>query len=129
MPLPLVAHVVRVPSTARSLYTLDEHETLPSKRQQTVGEYTLVEHLGAGASGSNVYAATHAGCSEVFAVKVLRAVDCANPAVSSCASARFAREAELTCALSAPVGGLRPHRLADRAADRAAGGAGARANE
>ena len=53
MPLSLVH---RVPSTARSLFTLDEDEHLipasPSFDRK-IGAYTLTEHIGAGASGSN----------------------------------------------------------------------------
>jgi|Transcript_43454 eukaryotic-like serine/threonine-protein kinase len=95
MPLPLVAHV---PSTARSLYSLDELETVPSKKQQIVGKYTLVEHLGSGSSGCNVFAATHPESREVFAIKVHRG-GCGGTA---CALPRFMREAELTCLLNHP---------------------------
>jgi len=95
MPLPLVAHV---PSTARKLYPLDELEPVPSKKRQVIGNYTLVEHLGAGSSGSNVFAATRPDSKEVFAVKVLRG-GCAGTA---CGLPRFLREAELTCQLDHP---------------------------
>jgi len=95
MPLPLVS---RIPSTARALYTLDEDPPAPAeaKRQQRIGRWTLVEHLGAGASGSNVFAATCAGSTEVFAVKVLRG----EGSKSACGLARFLREAALTCELA-----------------------------
>ena len=95
MPLPLIAHV---PSTARSLYTLDEDEQVPSAQQQKIGLYTLVEHLGAGSSGSSVFAATRPDSRTVFAVKVLRG----GSEATACAQPRFVRESELTCQLEHP---------------------------
>uniref|UniRef100_A0A7S2NDE7 Protein kinase domain-containing protein n=1 Tax=Haptolina brevifila TaxID=156173 RepID=A0A7S2NDE7_9EUKA len=97
MPLPLIAHV---PSTARALYSLDELEPSPptSRSCPTISKYTLVEHLGAGASGSNVFAATRDPSSEVYAVKVLRGGN----AITSCGLPRFVREAEITCELVHP---------------------------
>ena len=97
MPLPLIAHV---PSTARSLFSLDELEVTPppSREQPTISKYTLVEHLGSGCSGSNVFAATCGSSREVFAVKVLRGGN----AVTACGLPRFMREAEITCELGCP---------------------------
>ena len=94
MPLPLVSRIPR----PRALYTLDEDPPAPAeaKRQQRIGRWTLVEHLGAGASGNNVFAATCAGSTEVFAVKVLRG----EGSKSACGLARFLREAALTCELA-----------------------------
>ena len=55
---------------------------------------TLTEHIGAGASGSNVFAAWLAAApSEPVAVKVLED----HP--TACALPRFLREADITCSL------------------------------
>ena len=94
MPLSLVH---RVPSTARSLFTLDEgQELIPASPSfdRKLGTYTLTEHIGAGTSGSNVFAAWLAASpSELVALKVLG--EC--PTV--CALPRFLREADITCRL------------------------------
>lgn len=100
MPLPLVA---RVPSTAHSLFALDEEVPLGSHRDndrgpEKVGGYVLTEHIGAGSSGSNVFAATRgvgASSPEAVAIKVLSA---AGP-TASCTLPRFHRESRLTCEL------------------------------
>ena len=99
MPLSLVH---RVPSTARSLFTLDEDEHLipasPSFDRK-IGAYTLTEHIGAGASGSNVFAAWLAASpSELVAVKVLE-VGLLEDHPTACALPRFLREADITCSL------------------------------
>lgn len=94
MPLSLVH---RVPSTARSLFTLDESEELipasPSFDRK-IGAYTLTEHIGAGSSGSNVFAAWIAASpSKLVALKVL------GEHPTACALPRFVREAAITCSL------------------------------
>ena len=100
MPLPLVT---RVPSTAHSLFALDEEVPLGShcdkdRGPEKVGEYVLTEHIGAGSSGSNVFAATRvdgASSSESVAIKILSATG----PTASCTLPRFHREATLTCEL------------------------------
>ena len=61
MPLSLVA---RVPSTASALFALDEQEQTPplssSGPLPQIAGFSLVEHLGAGSTGSNTFAATRA---------------------------------------------------------------------
>ena len=68
-------------------------------KRPTIGEFTLVEHLGSSNDGScNVFAATRPSSSEVFAVKVLRGGN----ASDGWAIPRFEREAGLTCVLDHP---------------------------
>ena len=97
MPLPLVS---RVPSTAHSLFALDEEVPIGNKQSsgERVGRYVLTEHIGAGSSGSNVFSATQeAGTSSErhVAIKILSATSPATP----CTLPRFHREATLTCEL------------------------------
>jgi serine/threonine protein kinase len=102
MPLSLVH---RVPSTAHALFSLDEEEQLipacrslgGSEVEQRIGPYTVTEHIGAGASGSNVFAAWRDSPSELVALKVLD--DEHTP--TKCALPRFRREAEVVCGLGA----------------------------
>ena len=98
MPLPLVS---RVPSTARSLFMLDEQEQTPppSRCYPSIASYTLLEHLGAGNSGSNVFSAEDSSNpSEPVAIKVHRGGHMAYMVP------RFVREADITCEL-----GKNPH--------------------
>ena len=96
--------VHRVPSTSRSLFSLEECELIPASRSfdGKVGDYTLAEHISAGSSeansGVNIFSAWRGSPSQLVALKVL------SDKPTASALARFQREAEITCAL-----GEHPH--------------------
>ena len=103
MPLSLVQ---RVPSTSRCLFEIDE-EVDPGgadarQSMPTIAGYEILEHLGAGSSGSDVFAAQRTSDSKQVAIKVLRKKFAGR---QSCALPRFVRESKLTCKIS----NLSPH--------------------